>query len=176
LIFTKTKINGVFIVEPELQYDERGFFARSFCKEEFQNRGIDFDIVQCNFSYNKKKGTLRGMHYQVPPFEEAKIINCIKGAIYDVILDLRKYSQTYGQWIATELSDENFKMMFMPQGCAHGFQTLKDDSVGYYQMGDYFHPECTCGIRWNDPTLGIEWPLPVTLLSEKDQIYPNFEV
>jgi len=175
LIFTETKIKGVYIIEPELLTDERGFFARSFCKEEFRNHGLETDIVQCNISYNKKKGTLRGMHYQVPPFEEAKIVSCTYGTIYDVVLDLRTDSLTYCQWIATDLSDNNFKMMYIPKGCAHGFQTLEDDTMVYYQMMDFFHPECASGVRWDDPRFKIDWPIIQTVIvSEKDQKYPDF--
>jgi len=175
LIFTETKINGVYIIEPELLTDERGFFARSFCKEEFQKHGLKTDIVQCNISYNKKKGTLRGMHYQVAPFEEAKIVSCTHGAIYDVVLDLRKDSQTYCQWVATDLSGKNFKMMYIPKGCAHGFQTLEDDAMIYYQMMEFFHSECASGMRWDDPWFKIDWPIIHTVIvSEKDQKYPDF--
>ena len=169
MIFTETKIKGVYIIGPELLTDERGFFARSFCKEEFQKHGLDTDIVQCNISYNKKKGTLRGMHYQVPPFEEAKIVSCTKGSIYDVVVDLRRESLTYCQWVATELSERNFKMMYIPRGCAHGFQTLEDEAIVYYQMTEFFHPECARGVRWDDPAIGIIWPVPARIISEKDQ-------
>jgi dTDP-4-dehydrorhamnose 3,5-epimerase len=175
LIFTETKIKGVYIIEPELLTDERGFFARSFCKEEFRNHGLETDIVQCNISYNKKKGILRGMHYQGPPFEEAKIVSCTHGAIYDVVLDLRKNSQTYCQWVATELNDKNFKMIYIPRGCAHGFQILCDDTVVYYQMTEFFHPECALGVRWNDPAIGIVWPVPAMMISEKDKNYRDFK-
>jgi len=169
MIFTETKIKGVYIIGPELLTDERGFFARSFCKEEFQKHGLDTDIVQCNISYNKKKGTLRGMHYQVPPFEEAKIVSCTKGSIYDVVVDLRRESLTYCQWVSTELSEKNFKMMYIPKGCAHGFQTLEDEAIVYYQMTEFFHPECARGVRWDDPAIGIIWPVPARIISEKDQ-------
>jgi dTDP-4-dehydrorhamnose 3,5-epimerase len=174
MIFTETKIKGVYIIEPELLTDERGFFARSFCKEEFKKHGLETDIVQCNISYNKKKGTLRGMHYQVPPFEEAKIVSCTKGSIYDVVVDLRKESLTYCQWVATELSEKNFKMMYIPRGCAHGFQTLEDKAIVYYQMTEFFHPECARGIRWIDPSIGIVWPVPAMIISEKDKNYGDF--
>ena len=175
MIFTETKIKGVYIIEPELLTDERGFFARSFCKDEFRNHGLETDIVQCNISYNKKKGTLRGMHYQAPPFEEAKIVSCTKGSIYDVVVDLRKDSPTYCQWVATELNEKNFKMIYIPRGCAHGFQTLDDEVVVYYQMTEFYHPEYARGVRWNDPTIGIVWPFSVGIISEKDQNYGNFK-
>lgn len=170
MIFTETKIKGVYIIEPELLTDERGFFARSFCKEEFEKHGLDTAIVQCNISYNKKKGTLRGMHYQAPPYEEAKIVNCTKGAIYDVVLDLRKDSKTYCQWVAVELTDENFKMVYIPKGCAHGFQTLKDDTMVYYQMTEFFHLECASGVRWDDTKLKILWPdTQMKIISDNDK-------
>jgi dTDP-4-dehydrorhamnose 3,5-epimerase len=172
MIFTETRIKGVYLIEPELLADERGFFARSFCKEEFRSHGLETDIVQCNISYNKKKGTLRGMHYQVPPFEEAKIVSCTKGSIYDVIVDLRRDSSTYCQWVATELSDNNFKMMYIPTGCAHGFQTLEDDVIVNYQMTEIYHPECARGVRWDDPIFKIEWPIiQKIIISEKDRNY-----
>jgi len=175
LIFIETKIDGVFVIEPELLTDERGFFSRSFCVEEFQRHGLETDIVQCNISYNKRKGTLRGMHVQVPPFEEAKIVSCSRGSIYDVVIDLRKESSTYCQWVATDLSDKNFKMIYIPKGCAHGFQTLEDDTMVYYQMMEFFHPECAQGIRWDDPQLSIKWlNAQQRIISDKDQMYPNF--
>jgi dTDP-4-dehydrorhamnose 3,5-epimerase len=172
MIFTETKIKGAYIVEPELLTDERGFFARSFCKEEFRKHGLETDIVQCDISYNKKKGTLRGMHYQIPPFEEAKIISCTKGSIYDVAVDLRRYSPTYCQWVAIELSEKNFKIIYVPRGCAHGFQTFEDNTIVNYQMTEFFHPECAKGLRWDDPQLKIEWP-PVQkrIISDKDRQY-----
>ena len=175
MIFTETKIKGVYIIEPELLTDERGFFARSFCKEEFQKHGLEIDIVQCNISYNKKKGTLRGMHYQAPPFEEAKIVSCTKGTIYDVVIDLRKGSETYMHWIANEMSDKNFKMVYIQKGCAHGFQTLDDNSIVYYQMTEYVHPECAQGLRWDSPSIGVVWPVPAMIISEKDKNYQDFE-
>ncbi|MEI6293413.1 MAG: dTDP-4-dehydrorhamnose 3,5-epimerase [Methanomicrobiales archaeon] len=177
MIYTETKINGVYIIEPELLNDERGFFARSFCKEEFAKYGFETDIVQCNISYNKKKGTLRGMHYQVPLFEEAKIVSCIEGSIYDVVVDLRRDSSTYCQWVAIDLSDKNFKMMFIPKGCAHGFQTLEDNTMVYYQMMEFFHPECAKGVRWDDPAFKIEWPnVRKRVISDKDLSYNNYRL
>ena len=175
MIFTETKIKGVYVIEPDLLPDERGFFARSFCREEFQNLGLETDIVQCNISYNKKKGTLRGMHYQISPFEEEKIVSCSKGSIYDVAIDLRRDSPTYCQWAATELSENNYKMMYIPKGCAHGFQTLADDSMVYYQMMEKYHPECARGVRWDDPRFKIEWYSNDIVISKKDQTLKFFE-
>jgi dTDP-4-dehydrorhamnose 3,5-epimerase len=176
MIFTETKINGVYIIEPELLTDERGFFARSYCKEDFQKHGLETDIVQCNISYNKKKGTLRGMHYQVPPFEEAKIVSCTKGSIFDVVVDLRKDSPTYRFWHAEKLSADSYRMLYIPKGCAHGFQTLEDNCIVYYQMGECYHPECSWGIRWNDPSIGIVWPIPAGIISAKDKNYVDIEL
>jgi dTDP-4-dehydrorhamnose 3,5-epimerase len=176
MIFTETKIKGVYLIEPELLNDERGFFSRTFCKDEFQKHGLETDIVQCNISYNKKKGTLRGMHYQVPPFEEVKIVSCTKGSIYDVVVDLRRDSPTYLHWHAEELSADSYRMLYIPKGCAHGFQTLKDNCVVYYQMSEYYHPECARGVRWNDPALGIVWSVPAGIISEKDKMYEDLKL
>lgn len=176
MIFTETKINGAFIIEPELLWDERGFFARTFCKDEFEEYGLETDIVQCNISYNKKKGTLRGMHYQAHPYDEAKIVSCTKGAIYDVILDLRTESGSCHQWIAVELSDENFRMVYIPKGCAHGFQTLKDETVVCYQMSEFFHPESARGVRWDDPVFGIHWPTGKKIISDRDDQFSEYKL
>jgi len=161
LIFTETKINGVYIIEPELLTDEMGFFEWSFCKEEFRKHGLETDIVQCNISYNKKKGTPRGIHYQAASHDKEKIISTTQGSIYDIVVDMRKDSLTYRHWHPEKLSADSHRMLYIPEGCAHGFQTLEDDSVVNYQIGEYYHPECTRGIRWNDPAIGIIWPLPV---------------
>jgi dTDP-4-dehydrorhamnose 3,5-epimerase len=176
LIFTETKIKGVFIIEPELIKDERGFFSRSFCQDEFEKQGLETSIVQCNISYNKKKGTLRGMHYQAPPHEEVKMVSCTKGAIYDVVLDLRKESEMYGRWLSIELTDENNKTLYIPKGCAHGFQSLMDNTIVYYQMMEGYHPECARGIRWDDPAFGIQWPFRKAIISEKDSNFPEFSI
>jgi len=174
MIFTETKLKGAYIIELELLEDERGFFARSFCQKEFEEHGLNPRIVQCNISYNKKKGTLRGMHYQAAPNEEAKLVSCIRGAIYDVIIDLRPDSTTHCQWFAVELSAENYKMLYVPEGFAHGFQTLEDNTVVFYQMFEFYHPECARGVRWDDPAFRIRWPLSNRVMSKKDQSYPAF--
>jgi dTDP-4-dehydrorhamnose 3,5-epimerase len=174
MIFQETKLKGAFIIEPERLEDERGFFARSFCRQEFKRLGIDFNISQCNISFNKNKGTLRGMHYQSAPYEEAKLISCTKGKIYDVIIDLRKDSAAYCQWQAIELSDENYKMLYVPKGFAHGFQTLADNTAVLYQMSEFYHPESAQGVRWSDPAFGIKWPLSNSVISEKDMNYKDF--
>lgn len=170
--FIETKLKGAYIIELEPIEDERGFFARSFCQKEFEKHNLNFCIVQCNISYNKNKGTLRGMHYQVAPYQEAKLVSCTSGAIYDVIIDLRPNSPTYCQWFAVELSAQNYKMLYIPEGFAHGFQTLTDNTVVFYQMSEFYHPECASGVRWDDKAFGIEWPIPKPVISERDR---NFQ-
>jgi len=170
--FTETKLQGAFILEPELLEDERGFFARTWCRREFEAHGLNSRLVQCNISFNRHRGTLRGMHYQVEPHAEAKVVRCTMGAIYDVILDLRPDSATYKQWLAAELTAENRRMLFIPAGLAHGFQTLVDNTEVFYQMSEFFHPECAGGVRYDDTAFGIGWPLPVTMVSDKDMLYP----
>jgi len=175
--YTPFSLPGVFVVEPDLIEDERGFFARSFCMNEFEKHGLDPRLVQCNISFNKKKGTLRGMHYQTGDHGEAKLVRCTMGAIYDVIIDLRPASQTFKKWAAIELSSENRKMLYIPEGFAHGFQTLQDNSEVFYQMSASFAPEYARAVRWNDPAFGIKWPQPQpTLISAKDQQYPDYVV
>ncbi|MEW6380709.1 MAG: dTDP-4-dehydrorhamnose 3,5-epimerase [bacterium] len=174
--FTETKLKNAYVIEIEPIRDERGFFARSWCKEEFEKQGIDFTIVQCNISYNEKKGTLRGMHYQIPPHEEGKLVCCTRGAIYDVIIDLRPLSPTYGQWDAVKLHAEHHTMVYIPKGCAHGFQTLEDKTEVFYQMSEFYYPECARGIRWDDPSFMINWPwTKKRTISKKDINYPLFE-
>ena len=170
--FTETKLKGAYIIEPELIKDERGFFARSWCQKEFIEQGLNPNLVQCNISFNLKKGTLRGMHYQTKPYEEAKLVRCTTGAIHDVIIDLRPESSTFKQWVAVELTAENRKMLYIPEGIAHGFQTLVDNTEVFYQMSEFYHPDLARGIRWNDPELSLEWPLKEFIISEKDTSYP----
>ena len=170
--FIETKLKGAYLIEPELLEDKRGFFARTFCQKEFEAYGLNPRIAQCNLSYNKHKGTLRGMHYQAAPKAETKLVRCTRGAIYDVIIDLRPESPTYCQWIAEELYAENSKMMYSPEGFAHGFQTLKDDTEVFYQMSEFYSPEHARGVRWDDPAFGIKWPLNTKIISEKDDNYP----
>jgi dTDP-4-dehydrorhamnose 3,5-epimerase len=174
MIFKETKLKGAYIIEIELMEDERGFFARSFCVKEFKEYGLNPNIAQCNISYNEKKGTLRGMHYQVAPHEEVKLVRCTMGAIYDVIIDLRPDSSTFKQWIAVGLSKENHQMLYVPEGFAHGFQTLEDRTEVLYQISEFHHPEWARGVRWNDPTFGIFWPVNVEIISVGDQQYPDF--
>ncbi|MEW6183467.1 MAG: dTDP-4-dehydrorhamnose 3,5-epimerase [Bacillota bacterium] len=172
--FKETPLKGAYIVELEPIRDERGFFARSFCQKEFSEHGLNSEIVQCNISSNKRKGTIRGMHYQESPHEEIKIVTCIKGSIYDVIIDLRPDSPTYCKWFASELSATDFKMLYVPKGFAHGFQTLEDDSIVFYQMSELYHPECARGVRWDDPAFKIDWATSVRVISDKDKHYPDF--
>ena len=173
MTFTETKLKGAFIIDLEPIQDERGFFARTWCKKEFEAHGLNPNLVQCNTSFNKKKGTLRGMHYQTTPYEEAKLVRCTMGAVYDVIIDLRQESKTYMQWFAFELTAENRKMLYVPEGLAHGFQTLEDNSEVFYQMTEFYHPEHARGIRCDDPLFAIEWPLPIEVISRKDN---NFKL
>ena len=174
MIFKETKLKGAFVIELEPIDDERGFFARTFCRKEFRHHGLNPNLVQCNISYNKKKGTLRGMHYQVAPHEEAKLVSCLRGAIYEVIIDLRPDSPTYCQSYAVELRAENYRMLYVPEGFAHGFQTLEDNTLVFYQMSEFYHPECSRGMRWNDPAFGIEWPAAgKRIISDKDKSYAD---
>ena len=173
MIFHETKLKGVYIIEPEWLEDERGFFARTFCQEEFAAHGLNPRVVQCNISFNKKKGTLRGMHYQIAPHEEVKLVRCTRGAIYDVIIDLRPDLPTFKRWVAVELTADNRRMLYIPEGFAHGFQTLEDDTEVFYQMSESYHPECARGVRWDDSAFGIEWPLLDLTISAKDRSYPD---
>jgi len=175
MIFTELELKGAYIIEPDPLIDERGFFARTFCRQEFAAHGLNPDAAQCNISFNKYKGTIRGMHYQLQPYAEAKLLTCIRGVIYDVIIDLRKTSETYMQWSAIELSEENKKMLYIPEGFAHGFQTLEDNSAVYYQMSESYHPEHARGIRWDDPAFLINWPdVPDRIISEKDMNWGDY--
>jgi dTDP-4-dehydrorhamnose 3,5-epimerase len=229
MLFTETKLKGAFIIDLQKLEDERGFFARSWCQREFEAHGLNPQLVQCNISFSLKKGTLRGMHYQAKPFEEAKLVRCVRGSIYDVIIDIRPDSPTYCQWIAVELSSPRFhlpspisllptqglgsaadcspltahssevtahslqltahtsevtagrspltayyKMVYVPEGFAHGFLTLEDNTEVFYQMSEFFAPEYARGFRWNDPAFGIRWPLEPQVISERDRTYPDF--
>ena len=168
MIFSETKLKGSFVIQLEKIIDERGFFARSWDEEVFKKNGCNPRLVQCNVSFNNKKGTLRGLHYQEPPHQEAKLVRCTKGRIFDVIVDLRETSSTMNQWFGVELSENNNKMLYIPEGFAHGFQTLEDDSEVFYQMSEFYFPELAKGKRWNDPSFNIAWPIKVPIISEKD--------
>ena len=173
--FTASKLTGAYIIEPELITDERGFFARSWCQQEFKKLGLNSKLVQCNISFNHKKGTLRGMHYQAKPYEEAKLVRCTKGGIYDVIIDLRGESPTFKRWDAVELTAENLKMFYVPEGFAHGFQTLVDDTEVFYQMSEFYHPESSRGVRWDDQAFNIIWPeCAPRIISDQDSSYLAF--
>jgi dTDP-4-dehydrorhamnose 3,5-epimerase len=175
MVFTETKIPGAYLVDLKRLEDERGFFARSWCQREAQEIGIDPNVVQCNISFNKVKGTLRGMHLQIPPFAESKLVRVTRGAIYDVIIDLRADSETFKQWVGVELNAESRRALFVPKGFAHGFQTLEDDTEIFYQMSEFFSPDHACGVRWDDPAFDIQWPLEVTEISPKDSALPDFD-
>jgi dTDP-4-dehydrorhamnose 3,5-epimerase len=172
--FCETKLPGVFEICIEPHTDERGFFARSWCENEFEAHGLDSRLVQCNISHNIRKGTLRGMHFQAPPDAEAKVVRCTRGGIYDVVLDLRPESPTYKSWIAAVLTDANRNMLYIPEGCAHGFLTLEDETEVFYQMSEFYHAESARGVRWNDPAFNISWPGKVEVISQRDKTYPNF--
>ena len=169
--FLPTPLAGAYIVELERLEDERGFFARSFCEEEFRKHGLRPGIAQCNVSWNRRRGTLRGLHFQAIPHEEAKVVRCTRGAVWDVVVDLRDGSATRRRWHAVELSAENRRALYVPEGFAHGFQTLAEDSEVLYQMSESYYPELARGVRWDDPRLGIKWPLPDPILSERDRSY-----
>lgn len=176
MIFTELTLSGAYMIEPELHVDERGFFARLWCQEEFAARGLETRLVQCSLSHNRKAGTLRGMHYQVAPYEEVKIVRCTRGAIFDVIIDLRPDSPTSGRHCGVELTALNRKMLYIPRGFAHGFQTLDDDTEVTYQMSEVYHPASARGVRWNDPAFGIAWPpAEPRIIAQRDATYPDFE-
>lgn len=172
--FNETSIRGVFLIDLDLMKDDRGFFARTYCRQKFSEFGLNPQLEQCNLSYNLKKGTLRGMHFQVSPHAEAKLVRCIRGSIYDVVIDLRPDSPTFEKWQGFELSDKFPQMLYIPEGCAHGFQTLEDNTEVFYQMSYFFVPEAARGIRWNDPHFKIEWPPDNRIISPKDQSYPLY--
>lgn len=169
--FTEQKIPGVYLIEMEPFLDERGSFARQFCKRELKAHGLDFDICQCNLSENTHKGTLRGIHYQKAPHPEIKIVSCLQGRFFDVVVDVRPGSPTYLQHISLELAAHDGKMLYIPPYCAHGFQTLEDHSLVYYQLGNFFYPQSYTGLRYNDPKLNIHWPLENPIINERDKNY-----
>ena len=174
MIFVETNLSGAFVIEPELREDERGFFAVMWRVEEFERRGLDARLAQCGVSYNRRRGTLRGMHYQREPHAQAKLVRCTRGAVYDVIVDLRPESPTFARWIGVELTASNYRMLYVPRGFAHGYQALEDDSEIFYQMSESYRPEAEAGVRWDDPAFGINWPLAVTVIAPRDRDYPDF--
>ena len=176
MIFNKTKLDGAHIVEMESIRDRRGFFARAWCSKEFEAHGLISQFVQANLTYSPKRGTIRGLHYQIAPHQEVKLVRCTRGATYDVIVDLRPESPTYKQWLAIELTADNHKMIYIPAGFAHGYQILVDDTEVFYQVGQFYAPECERGARWNDPAFGVEWPMTSPLiLSDKDKNWPDYQ-
>jgi dTDP-4-dehydrorhamnose 3,5-epimerase len=172
--FTETKLSGAFVVAPELIEDDRGFFSRVFCREEFQLRDLVPNFMQCNISFNRAAGTLRGMHYQVAPHQEVKLVRCTMGAVFDVIIDLRSDSRTYLNWIGIELSADNRRMLYVPRGFAHGYVTLCDNAEVSYQVSEFYAKNSERGVRWNDPAFGITWPIEPRVISNKDNSHPLF--
>ena len=172
MLFSETPLSNAFVIDLEQKPDSRGFFARSFCAAEFEAHGLKPVVAQCNLSFNHRRGTLRGMHYQVPPAAEAKLVRCTRGAIYDVIVDLRPDSPTYMQHFGVELSEENRRALYVPEMFAHGYQALTDGAEVTYQVSEAYTPGCERGLRHDDPALGIVWPIPVTVISDKDRAWP----
>lgn len=171
MIFIETMLKGAYIIDIEPHEDERGFFARSWCADEFEKHGLNPRLSQSSISYNKNRGTLRGMHYQVTPFAEAKLVRCTMGVIYDVIIDLRADSLTFRQYLSVELNSQNHRALYIPKDFAHGFQTLTDNTEVFYQISEFFHPEYTRGVRWDDPAFGINWHILPPIISEQDASY-----
>lgn len=174
MIFIQTKLEGAYLIQIQRHEDERGFFARTWCRREFEEHGLNPRLVQCNLSFNHKKGTLRGMHYQDAPYQEAKLVSCISGALYDVIIDIRPGSPTFGEYLGVELTAQTYEMLFIPEGFAHGFLTLADETRVFYQMSEFYAPEYSRGFRWNDPAFKVEWPGEVRVISPRDAGYPDF--
>jgi dTDP-4-dehydrorhamnose 3,5-epimerase len=175
MVFTETQLPGVFEIRLRPILDERGFFARAWCQNEFGTRGLNPRLVQCNISFNRCKGTLRGIHFQVPPFAEAKLVRCIRGSIYDVVVDLRRESPTFKKWVAVVLTASDRNMIYVPEGFGHGFLTLEDETEVFYQMSEYYNAQSARGVRWNDPAFQIVWPEEVRVISEKDRSYTDFD-
>lgn len=173
--FVPTDLAGAYVIEPERMEDDRGFFARTFCHDEFASHGLRAAFVQCNVSFNTRKGTLRGLHFQEKPHEEAKLVRCTRGAIYDVIVDIRRASPTFRRWAAFELTAESRKMLYVPEGIAHGFQTLEENCEVFYQISEMYHPHLARGVRWNDPAFAIRWPIADPTVSARDAQYPDFK-
>jgi dTDP-4-dehydrorhamnose 3,5-epimerase len=172
VVFVPRKITGAYVIEPDKIEDPRGFLARVFCKKEFEAHGLNPEMVQCNISFTLQKGTLRGMHYQTAPRQEAKLVRCSRGSIYDVLLDLRPQSPTFRQWEAITLTAENCRMAYIPAGVAHGFQTLIDATEVFYQMSEFYAGSCAQGVRWDDPAFAIDWPIENPVLSDRDRSQP----
>jgi dTDP-4-dehydrorhamnose 3,5-epimerase len=176
MIFVETKLKGAFVIELAPHKDERGFFARAFCQKEFAEHGLKPTIAQANIASNRLKGTLRGMHFQCPPASETKLVRCTRGGILDIIVDLRPESPTYLQHVAVELTEDNFRALYVPERFAHGYQALRDNTDTSYQVGEFYTPGTEGGLRYDDPRLGLTWPLPVSVMSEKDRVWPLLDV
>lgn len=176
MIFTETRLKGAYIVEVKKLEDDRGFFGRFWCQKEFEEAGLNGNIKQINTSFTRKKGTMRGMHYQVDPYQEAKFMHCTKGRIYDVIIDLRPDSPTFMEWVGHELSGDEYKMIYVPENFAHGFVTLEDNTEVIYPVTEFYTPGSERGIRYNDPAFNIEWPVEVGIVSDKDKGHGDFNV
>lgn len=175
MIFTPVELDGGYVIDIDPKTDERGFFARTFCEDEMRAHGLEPHVAQCNVSFNEKRGTLRGMHYQAAPHEETKIVRVTRGAIWDAIVDLRRDSRTYLRWFAVELNEDNRRMLYVPRGFAHGFITLSDGAEVFYWMGNPFVPGTARGVAWNDPALGIRWPMEPVVMSEADRNHPRWD-
>lgn len=176
MIFTPIKLKGAYLIDLEKRQDDRGFFARTWCAEEFAKVGLNTNLVQQNMSYTKTKGTLRGMHFQKPPYAETKVVRCTRGSLYDVIIDLRPESPTYTQWFGITLSQDNYQMVYVPEGFAHGFVTLENDTEASYLVTAAYNPEADSGVRYNDPVINIKWPIPVIHVSEKDANFTDYHL
>ena len=176
MIFIETQLAGAYIIDVERYEDERGFFARTWSVEELAEHGLETALAQCSISYNHQAGTLRGMHYQAELYAEVKLVRCTAGAIYDAIIDLRRDSPTWKQWVAVELTAENRRMLYIPKGFAHGFQTLSEGSEVFYQISASYEPSAGRGVRWNDPAFSIEWPLPISVIAQRDATYPDYAI
>jgi dTDP-4-dehydrorhamnose 3,5-epimerase len=176
MTFTETELKGAFVVGVRKIEDERGFFARGWCRKELEGAGLNPNLAQINFASSLKKGTLRGMHFQVAPDAEAKLVRCTRGSIFDVIIDLRPDSPTHGRWFGVDLSAENYLMLYVPEGFAHGYQTLTDDAEMYYTTSAFYAPSAARGVGFDDPAFGIQWPLPVAVISDADKRWPDYRI
>lgn len=175
MMFSETVLKGAYVIEIKPIADHRGFFARQWCKREFEEHGLSPNLLQVNLQFSHKKGTLRGMHFQVAPWQEAKLVRCTQGAILDVMIDLRPDSPTHRKWVAVELTVDNRKVMYVPEGFAHGYQTLTDEAEVMYQTSQFYAPNSATGVRYNDPAFGIQWPLPVSVVSSQDEQWPDYQ-
>jgi dTDP-4-dehydrorhamnose 3,5-epimerase len=174
MIFHELQIKGAYVIDLDRREDPRGFFARAWCQREFEQQDLIHRLAQCNISFNLHRGTLRGLHYQVAPHSEVKLVRCTRGAIFDVLVDLRQDSHTFRQWQGLELTADNYRMLYVPEGFAHGYQTLVDNAEVFYQVSEFYHPAAERGLRWDDPAFGVQWPIPDPIISDKDRGWPLF--